>query len=157
MVDERLGHRRRHRHRSRRHVVERLPRCLDRRAVDLDHPRVRRLRHHPALVDQPDGVGVDELAVARRAGHVGAVDAGPVADRRGEPGLLVDLADQGVTRVLAVVDTASGQGPQLRPGDAGCEPAQQDLDPAAALAEDDGVGRHSLSPRQGSHAHNLVK
>ena len=157
MVDEGLGHHGRHRDGARGDVVERLPGGLDRGAVDLDHPRGGRVRWHPALVDEADRVGVDELPVPRRAGHVGAVDAGPVTHGGVEARLLLHLADQGVARVLAVVDAAPREGPQLGAGDPRRQAAQQDLDPTTALAEDDGVRRHPLSPRQGSHASNLVK
>ena len=42
-----------------------------------------------------------------------------LADLRVEPGLLADLADHGVARVLAVVEPAAGQGPLLVGGDPG--------------------------------------
>ena len=80
-------------------------------------------------------------------------------DRRGQPGLLDDLAHQCVARVLAVVEAAAGQGPQLGAADARREAAQQHFRDARAGDDphDHGVGRHALSSRQGSHAPNLPR
>ena len=83
---------------------------------------------------------------ARIAGLVGGVHASLLADDRVEAGLLADLADDGVPRVLPVVDAAPGQGPLLAGGDPRRgQPRQQD----ALVAHDDGVRRHALSPGQG--------
>ena len=111
----------------------------------------------PAVVDDADRVGVHQPPVARGARQVGAVDAGGLAHRRVEPGLLVDLAHDRGPRVLAVVHPAAREGPQLGARDLRREPAQQHLDPAAVLAEHDGVRPHALSLRKGCHAPNLVK
>jgi hypothetical protein len=119
--------------------------------------RLRGVRRHPAGVDDADRVGVDELAVARGARQVGAVDVGGLADRGVESGLLVDLADDRQPRVLAVVDAAAGEGPELGARDLRREPAQQHLETASVLAEQDGVRPHSLSLRKGCHGPNLVK
>ena len=138
-------------------VVERLPGGVDGRAVDLEDAWLRCVGGDPAGVDDADRVGVDELSVARGAGQVGAVDVGGLADRRVEPGLLVDLADDRQPGVLAVVDAAAREGPQLGARDLRREPAQQHLDAASVLAEHDGVRPHALSLRKGCHAPNLVK
>ena len=69
----------------------------------------------------------------------------------------MDLADDGRTGVLAVVDAAARKGPQLGARHAVREPAQQHLDPVPVLAEHDGVRSHALPLRKGCHAPNLVK
>ena len=74
---------------------------------------------------------------------------GDEGDGDGEAGLLVDLADDGVARVLAVVEPAARERPELAARDPGGQPAEQDL----AVAHDDGVRRHPLHPlpRHGSN------
>jgi hypothetical protein len=79
---------------------------------------------------------------------VRGVDTRRLADLGVEPGLLVDLPDHRVTRVLAVVEAAARQGPQLVGGDARCEPGQQDR----PVADDDGVRRDALSSWEVAHA-----
>ena len=122
-----------------------VPGRVDRRAVDLDDPRFRGVGRHPPVVHDPQRVVVGPPAVAAHPRLVGGVHAGLLAHHRLEPGLLEDLADDGVPRVLAVVDAAAGQRPLLVAGDPGRQPRQQD----ALVAHDDGVRRHSLSPGQG--------
>ena len=151
VVGQRLHHEPGDRHRAREHLGQRLPRGVDGRAVDLDHVRRWRVGSHPAVVDDPDGVGVHQPPVPRGTGQVRAVDVGAVPDPRLQPGLLVDLADQRGARVLAVVDTAAGERPELAARDPRRQPAQQQLDLGAALADHDGVRRHPLEPRQGTH------
>jgi len=75
------------------------------------------------------------------------VDARGLADLGLEAGLLADLAQHRVPGVLAVVEPAAGQRPELVPGDVGREPAEQDL----VVAQDDGVRADPLAPRQPGH------
>ena len=65
---------------------------------------------------------------------------GGLADLDVQPGLLVDLPHHGVPRVLAVLEAATGQRPELLAGQPLGQPAQQD----AVLADDDGVRRDAL-------------
>ena len=127
------------------HVAEREPGRVDRRAVDLDDARLRGVGRHPPVVHDPQRVVVGPPPVAAHPGLVGGVHASLLADDRVEAGLLADLADDGVPRVLPVVDPSPGQGPLLVGGDPRRQLRQQD----ALVAHDDGVRRHSLSPGQG--------
>ena len=91
---------------------------------------------------------------------MGGVDVRGVADVRVQPRLLDDLAQQGIARVLAVVEPATGQRPQLGATDARREPAQEHLGTERRVrgdAHDDGVRRNALSSRQGGHAPNLPR
>ena len=93
-----------------------------------------------------------------RARQVGAVDAGRVTQRRVEARLLDDLADQGVARVLAVVEAAARAGSRARCGMIrGARRLRRISDgrDRPRSSQDDGVRRHPLSPRQGSHGTNL--
>ena len=125
--------------------------------VDLHDAGCRRVRRHPAVVHDADGVGVDELAVARRARQVGAVDAGRLADgrRRGRSprGSRGSPPSAGPRRGRArrpEGSTARCARSAARAGSGGPRPGRR-------AREHDGVRRHALAPRKGSHAPNLVK
>ena len=60
-----------------------------------------------------------ERAVGGVAGEVDGVDLEELADLHGETGLLVHLADDGVARVLPVVDAAAGKRPATGPARCG--------------------------------------
>ena len=152
VVGQRLQHHRRDRHGAVHDVVDRLPGGLDRRPVDLQDPRLGRVDRHPPVVHDPQRVRVDPSAVPPDPRQVGGVDAGGVADHHVEPGLLLDLAQDRVPRVLAVVEPAAGQGPQLVGRDVRGEPGQQDL----VVAQDHGVRRDPLPLRKAApHGPNL--
>ncbi len=70
---------------------------------------------------------------------------GGLADLRVEPGLLAHLADQGVARVLTVVEATTGQVPLLVGRDLAGQAGEQDL----VVPEDQGVRRDALQLRQG--------
>ena len=128
VVGQRLQHQRRHRHGA----VDARRRPAARRPPTVE-PSTSTTRGSgasggdPAVVDDPQRVRVDPAAVAPHAWQVGGVDAGGLADVGVEAGLLVHLADHRVPRVLAVVEAAAGQGPELVVGDPLRQPAEQDL------------------------------
>jgi hypothetical protein len=96
-------------------------------------------------------VRVDALAVTPGAGQVRGQHAGPVAHPGMQAGLLEHLAHHRVARVLTVVEPTTWQRPELVPGDAVGEAAQQD----PVVADDDGVRRHPLTLRNHRHGSNL--
>ena len=94
--------------------------------------------------DQVDAVVVLDQPVGPGTGEVRAVHVGERAGHDVQPGLLVDLADQRLARVLAVVDAPAGQRPPA--GDAGAprHPGEQHL----VVAHQQGVGGDPLAPRR---------
>ena len=119
-------------------VLDRQPPRVDRRPVDLDDPRLGRVGGHPGVVHDPHGVHVGRLRSRSTTRCAEPIQRAP--EPAVETGLLVDLAHHGVVRVLAEVDAATGQGPQLVLGDRGREAGQQDV----AAAHDHGVRRDPL-------------
>ena len=140
VLGEHLGHQADHRHRAVEHAGHRLPGRLHRRAVDLDDVRLRAVHRHPAVVDDPQRVGVRAPALPPGVALVVGVDVRGLADDHVQPGLLVHLADHRVARVLAVLEAPARERPQLLAGQPLGQPAEQDV----VVAQDDGVRRHPL-------------
>jgi hypothetical protein len=96
-------------------------------------------------VEQVDAVVVLEAVVAARRHGVHVVDVDEALLQHRQPGLLVHLADDGVVRGLAVVDTAARQRPPARRvagrGDAG---EQQPGRAGLVVGDDDAVRAEPL-------------
>jgi hypothetical protein len=140
-----LGHQADDRDGAVEHAGHRLPGGVHRRAVHLDDVRLGAVDRDPAVVHDAQGVRVRPPALSPAVALVEGVDVGGLPDVHVEPGLLVDLSDDGVARVLTVLEAAPGQRPQLLAGQPLGEPAQEDLGARARRdTHDDGVRGHTL-------------
>ena len=92
----------------------------------------------PDLVDDPDGVEADRLPVVVDAVEQPVVDVEEAHDLTGQPGLLVELAQDRRLGRLPELEPAAGEQPRLLVDDARGRPAQQD---PARVVRGDGVRR----------------
>ena len=133
--------------------ADRLPGGLGGRAVDLDHPRLRRVERHPAVVHDAQRVGVDPAALAPDAAAGGR--SRPGRSRRPRRAARSPRAPRAPPRRAG---PRRGRGRRRAASTAprvvtrGREPAEQD----AVVAEDHGVRRDPLALRKAAHPSNLA-